>query len=159
MDKIGKFALVSVSYTQTPNIHPMRREMLQKFCINYYLPIKNTNRRFSDNMVHYYWIIFFVIIVSAIPFYLLAAILYFFQNLIKRQSHIGWIWLWVFLPWEIINFVLNENLGSTGGSLGYCMNSDFSLSLYFNMLNYTMYFLQLASKIQPDFVSLHFLWW
>lgn len=29
--------------------------------------------------------------------------------------------------WEIINFVINENLGSTGGSLDYCMSSDFSL--------------------------------
>lgn len=153
MDKIRHFALMSVSYTQVPNIHLMRREMLQKICINYYLHIKNTNRRFSDNMVHYHWTISFVIIVSAIHLYLLAAILHFFQYLIKRQSHIG------FSLWEINNFVLNENLGSTGGSLGYCMNSDFSLSFYFSMLNYTMYFLQLASKILPDFLSLYLLWW
>lgn len=92
MDKIRHFALMSVSYTQVPNIHLMRREMLKKICINYYLHIKNTNRRFSDNTVHYHWTISFVIIVSAISLYLLAAILHFFQYLIKRQSQIGWIW-------------------------------------------------------------------
>lgn len=150
---------MSISYTHFPNIHPMKTEMFQKFCISYYLHIMKTNRRFSDNMVNYCWILFFVVIVSAIPLRLLSATLHFFQYLIKRESY--YIGLVFFPVWEIIkNFVLKEKLGSTGGSLDCCMSSVFSHSFCFSMLNYSMYFIQSASKIQPDFVPLHLIrWW
>lgn len=104
-------------------------------------------------MSNYCWILYFVVIVSAIAISLLAAILNFLQYLNQKRV------FYSFSHGKLLTWFLMRIWALLGAPLPTAWIVIFHFQCASCMFNYFMYFIQLASKIKPDFVSLHLLWW